>query len=170
MASSFGSLKKRCADCATRVLKHERTKVHINFHGARPHVERGVTHCISANHADVDIAICRLTVAVHAFPPIAVNPEVMKPGHKAVDVLTVGTMGGLHHPKKRLTFEANGAHLHVAKGGGMKAGDSGAPWVMQAHGTHYLVGVAHGSGIAGQVSHIRPFSDKHIGGITWAKP
>jgi hypothetical protein len=155
--------------CAERVLKHERTKVKVNFHGDSPHVERGVTHCIAAGH-DEDIAICHLTRAVHAFPPLAVNPVVMKTGHGAVDVLTVGTMGGLHHPKKRLEYERNGAHLHVRKGGGMKAGDSGAPWVMQARGTHYLVGVAHGSGIAGQVSHVRAFLDKHIGGITWAKP
>ena len=156
--------------CAERVLKHERTHVKVNFHGDNPHVERGVTHCIAANHADVDIAICKLTVAVHAFPPVAVNSEVMKTGHAPVEVLTVGTMGGLHHPRKRLEYERSGAHSYVAKGGGMKAGDSGAPWVMQARGTHYLVGVAHGSGIAGQISHIRAFLDEHIGGIHWAKP
>ena len=156
--------------CAERVLKHERTTVKVNFHGDNPHVERGVTHCIAANHADVDIAICKLTVAVHAFPPVAVNPEVMKSGHAPVEVLTVGTKGGLHHPRKRLEYERNGAHLRVAKGGGMKSGDSGAPWVMQARGTHYLVGVAHGSGIAGQVSHIRAFLDSHISGIHWARP
>ena len=64
--------------CAERVLKHEKTKVHINFHGQKPHVERRVNHCISASHRDVDIAICHLTVAVHAFPPLAINPTIMK--------------------------------------------------------------------------------------------
>lgn len=157
--------------CAERVLKHERSNVKINFHSNEPHVERGVTHCIAA-HGDVDIAICKLTREVKAFPPIAVNSEIMKKGHRSVEVQTVGTMGGLHHPKKRLEFEGNGVHLYVKKGGGMKAGDSGCPWVMQARGTHYLVGVAHGSGIAGQVSHIRAFLDQHIGRnqIHWAIP
>ena len=133
-------------------------------------MERRVNHCISASHLDVDIAICHLTVAVHAFPPLAINPTIMRTGHGPTEVLTVGTKDGLHHPKKRLEYENNGAHLYVKKGGGMKAGDSGGPWVMQARGTHYLVGVAHGSGIAGQVAHIRKFLDTHIKGIHWAVP
>lgn len=80
--------------CAQRKLKHEKTKVNVNFGMAcesnlgqqlllppanmcpiftsrttqHPHVERGVTHCISASHLDVDLAICHLTAAVHAFP------------------------------------------------------------------------------------------------------
>ena len=52
----------------------------------------------------------------------------------------------------------------------MKAGDSGGPWVMQTGGHHYLVGVLHGSGIAGQPSYIRAFLDKYVDGIIWAKP
>ena len=79
-------------------------------------MERGVTHCISANHADVDIAICRLTVAVHAFPPIAVNPEVMKPGHKAVDVLTVGTILDLFGRQRELNFLAGTEHMYCNSG------------------------------------------------------
>ena len=161
--------------CTERILKHEKVKVKINFHGGKPHVERGVTHCVRSDGADVDVAICHLTARVGAFPPISVNPHVMKTGHKAVTVLTVGTMGGLHHPTKKLEFEGNGAHLHVTKGGGMKAGDSGGPWIMQENGKHYLVGVLHGSGIAGQTSFIRAFLDKHINGtngeeIHWEAP
>ena len=105
-----------------------------------------------------------------AFPPVAVNSNVMKTGHKAVEVETIGTMGGLHHPTKKLEYEANGAHLYVKKGGGMKAGDSGGPWVMHANGGSYLVGVLHGGGIAGQTSHIRSFLDTHIEDINWAQP
>ena len=61
---------------------------------------------MQAAHYDVDVAICHLTKAVHAFPPLAVNSEVMRSGHRAVDVLTVGTKGGLHHPRKRLEYVA----------------------------------------------------------------
>ena len=157
--------------CAERLLKHEKVNVKINFHGDSPHVERGVTHCVrSSGGADVDIAICHLTAKVGAFPPVAVNSNVMKTGHKAVEVETIGTMGGLHHPTKKLEYEANGAHLYVKKGGGMKAGDSGGPWVMHANGGSYLVGVLHGGGIAGQTSHIRSFLDTHIEDINWAQP
>ena len=157
--------------CAERILKHEKVKVRVNFHGDSPHVERGVKHCIGASGgADVDIAICQISVPVGAFPPLTINSEVMKTGHKPVDVLTVGTKGGLHHSQKRLEYETNGAHLYVKKGGGMKAGDSGGPWVQKADGGYFLVGVLHGSGIAGQTSHIRRFLDLHIKNIRWAKP
>jgi hypothetical protein len=87
--------------CAERVLKGEEDHVKINFHGGNPHVERAVTHCVRADH-DTDIAICHLSAAVHAFPPVAVNPEVYKSGHKAVSVLTIGTKGGLHEVHKKL--------------------------------------------------------------------
>jgi hypothetical protein len=69
-----------------------------------------------------------------------------------------------------LRFEKSGAHLYVKKGGGMKAGDSGGPWVQTANGHHYLVGVLHGSGIAGQTSYIRAFLDEHVNGIIWDHP
>jgi hypothetical protein len=52
----------------------------------------------------------------------------------------------------------------------MKAGDSGGPWVVEKQGQYYLVGVLHGSGIAGQPSFIRPFLDKHVKGIQWVEP
>ena len=156
--------------CAERVLKHEKVDVKINFHGDSPHVERSVTHCVRANN-DEDVAICRLTAAVNAFPPVNANPQVYKTGHGATSVYTVGTMGGLHVVgPKRLEYEASGAHLYVAKGGGMKAGDSGGPWVQQVGGHHYLVGTLHGSGIAGQIAHIRAFLDRHASGINWVKP
>ena len=65
--------------CAERVLKHEHVDVKINFHGDSPHVERSVTHCLRANN-DEDVAICRLTRAVEAFPPVNVNPQVYQSG------------------------------------------------------------------------------------------
>jgi len=155
--------------CAERVLKHEKVDVKINFHGDSPHVERSITHCVRAK--EVDVAICRLTAKVGAFPPVAINPEVMKSGHGSVDVTTIGTKGGLHEVgPKRLEYEKSGAHLYVKKGGGMKAGDSGGPWVQKSGGHYYLVGVLHGSGIAGQPSYIRGFLDSHIDGIIWDKP
>jgi hypothetical protein len=114
-------------------------------------------------------------VGVNAFEPVKVNPEIYKTGHGTVFVTTIGTMDGLHEvgPKK-LEYEGNGAHVHVVKGGGMKAGDSGGPWVVIKDKQYYLVGVLHGSGIAGQPSFIRSFLDKHIGtgkdGINWVRP
>jgi hypothetical protein len=74
-----------------------------------------VTKCIHAD-GDQDVAICKLTRAVGAFPPVKVNPEVYKTGHARVDVYTIGTMDGLHEvgPKK-LEYEGNGAHVHVVK-------------------------------------------------------
>jgi len=154
--------------CAERVLKHEKVDVKINFHGDNPHVERSITHCIRSD-GDEDVAICHLTAAVHAFPPVAISPIVYTSGDR--DVITIGTKGGLHEvgPKK-LSYEKSGAHLYVKKGGGMKAGDSGGPWVIEAGGHHYLVGVLHGSGIAGQPSYIRKFLDNNVNGIIWAKP
>ena len=70
-----------------------------------------VTHCIHAGD-DQDVAICALSAQVHAFPSVKVNPVVMKIGHPAESVLTIGTKQGLKlvGPKK-LKFEGNGDHL-----------------------------------------------------------
>eukprot|EP00035_Acanthoeca_spectabilis_P031971 m.16577 g.16577 ORF g.16577 m.16577 type:complete len:441 (-) comp5063_c0_seq1:97-1419(-) len=156
--------------CAERVLKHEPVHVHIYFHGDEPRVERTVSHCIRAT--TVDVAICHLTVAVHAFPPVWINPEIYRLGHHRPNtyVYTIGTKDGLDPVYKRLEYEASGAHLYVKRGGGMKAGDSGGPWVQEAHGSHFLVGVLHGSGIAGQPSWFRKFLDDNVPGITWVQP
>ena len=171
--------------CATRLLKHEKVTVHISFAQSAAKVERGVVRCVKANGYDVDVAICMLKAAVHAFKPFTLNSDKYTTARHGGPVITVGTSGGYHaSTPKALEYEGNGAHLYVSKksGGGMKAGDSGGAWVHTWRNPatkktqHLLSGVIHGGsgkgkhkrGIAAQVSFIRKFLDANIKGLTWA--
>ena len=171
--------------CATRLLKHEKVTVRITFAQSATKVERGVVRCVKANGYDVDVAICRLKTAVHAFTPFTLNSDKYTTSHHGKPVITVGTSGGYHaSAPKALEYEGNGAHLYVSKksGGGMKAGDSGGAWVHMRRNPAtkkmqpLLSGVIHGGsgkgkhkrGIAAQVSFIRKFLDENIKGLKWA--